>query len=101
VLTKEAKKRQEAAAAFAGAGRPELAAREQAELAVLARYLPEPLTDAEVGELVTAAIVSAAAEGATGMAAMGRVMRELTPRTTGRYDGGRLAALVRSALAGG
>lgn len=100
VLNREAKKRREAAAAFADAGRTELAAREQDELAVLARYLPEPLADDEVAAMVRAAVAEAAAAGATGMAAMGRVMKELTPRTAGRYDGAQLAAQVRAALAG-
>jgi uncharacterized protein YqeY len=99
VLTKEAKKRREAAAAFSSANRPELADRETAELGVLARYLPEPLTEAEVQVLVDAAVAEAAAAGATGMPAMGRIMKQLTPQTAGRFDGGRLAALVRAALA--
>lgn len=98
VLTKEAKKRREAAAAFADGGRPELAEREEAELAVLTRYLPEPLSEQEVSVLVASAVAAAAEAGATGMAAMGRVMKELTPQTTGRFDGGRLAAMVRAAL---
>ena len=98
VLTKEAKRRREAATAFTEANRPELAAREMAELGVLARYLPEPLTTQEVTELVEAAVAHVASEGATGMAAMGRVMKELTPQTAGRLDGGQLAAMVRSAL---
>ncbi len=98
VLTKEAKKRREAAAAFADAARPELADRELAELGVLTRYLPDPLSADEVGEMVTAAVARAAEQGASGMAAMGRVMKELTPRTAGRFDGGQLAAMVRSAL---
>lgn len=98
VLTKEAKKRREAATAFADAGRPELAAREIAELGVLSRYLPEPLTVQEVGALVDAAVQRAADSGAIGMPAMGRVMKELTPQVAGRFDGGQLAALVRAAL---
>jgi uncharacterized protein YqeY len=98
VLTKEAKKRREAAAAFSDAGRTELADREEAELAVLARYLPEPLTEDEVTTMVAEAVASAAQSGVTGMPAMGRIMKELTPRTAGRFDGGRLAALVRAAL---
>jgi uncharacterized protein len=99
VLTKEAKKRREAATAFSDARRPELAAREEAELGVLTRYLPEPLTTEEAGAMVSAAVARAAAEGITGMPAMGRVMKELTPQTAGRFDGGQLAAMVRSALA--
>lgn len=99
VLTKEAKRRREAATAFLGAARPELADREIAELGVLARYLPEPLTVEEVGVLVEAAVARAADAGASGMPAMGRIMKELTPQTAGRFDGGQLAAMVRAALA--
>lgn len=99
VLTKEAKKRTEAATAFAGAGRAELAAREEAELAVLRRYLPEPLSRAEVESLVDEAVAQAAAAGATGRAAMGRVMKDLTPQTRGRFDGKALSELVRARLA--
>ncbi len=98
VLTKEAKKRREAATAFTDAGRPELADREIAELGVLARYLPEPLTVEEVGVLVEDAVARAAQAGVTGMPAMGRVMKELTPQTAGRFDGGQLAAMVRASL---
>jgi hypothetical protein len=99
VLTKEAKKRREAAAAFAEAGRPELADRETAELAILTGYLPEPLDESEVEVMVAEAVAAAAQVGVTGMPAMGRVMKDLTPRTAGRFDGARLAALVRAALA--
>lgn len=98
VLTREAKKRREAATAFRDGGRPELAEREMAELGVLARYMPEPLTEAEVDAMVAEAVASSAASGLTGRPAMGRVMAELKPRTAGRFDGARLAALVRSAL---
>jgi uncharacterized protein YqeY len=99
VLNREAKKRREAATAFADASRPELAERELAELGVLGRYLPEPLTADEVSGLVDAAVARLADEGVTGMPAMGRVMKELTPQTAGRFDGGELAAMVRAALA--
>lgn len=98
VLAKEAKRRREASSAFADAGRPELAAREDAELTVLQRYLPPPLTQAEVQVMVGAAVAQAQAAGVTGMSAMGRVMKELTTQTAGRFDGGQLAALVRAAL---
>lgn len=98
VLTKEAKKRREAAAAFRDAGRVDLADREDAELSVLGRYLPEPLTEQEVRAMVAEAVAQAAGAGVTGMPAMGRVMKELTPRIAGRFDGGRLAGLVREAL---
>lgn len=99
VLTKEAKKRREAATAFTDAQRPELAQREMAELAVLSGYLPPALTVDEVTVMVGDAVALATAQGVTGMPAMGRVMKELTPQTAGRFDGGQLAALVRAALA--
>jgi uncharacterized protein len=75
VLTREAKKRREAATAFSDAGRAELAERELAELGVLSGYLPEPLTTQEVSAMVDATVAAVAAEGVTGMAAMGRVMK--------------------------
>ena len=99
VLTKEAKKRREAATAFTDASRPELADRELAELAVLDRYLPEPLTAEEVSVLVDAAVARLADEGVTGMPAMGRVMKDVTPQVAGRFDGAQLATMVRAALA--
>lgn len=98
VLTREAKRRREAGEAFRAAGRQDLAQREAAELDVLARYLPEPMTQQEAADLVVQAVAGAQAAGVTGRAAMGRVMKELTPRTSGRFDGARLAALVRDAL---
>jgi uncharacterized protein YqeY len=97
VLTAEAKKRREAATAFADAGREESAAKEQAEAGVIAEYLPEPLTDAEVAELVRAAIEQTGA-AEEGMRAMGKVMGVLTPQTRGRADGGVVAAEVRRQL---
>jgi uncharacterized protein len=99
VLTKEAKKRREAATAFGDASRPELAERELAELDVLARYLPEPLTVEEVSAMVDAAVARLADEGVTGMPAMGRAMKELTAQTAGRFDGSEVATMVRAALA--
>jgi len=100
VLVTEAKKRREAAAAYDGAGRDELAAKERAEAAVLADYLPQPLTESELTELVTAAVASQGAAGA-GMAAMGRVMGLLKPQVAGRADGAVVAAEVRRQLGAG
>jgi hypothetical protein len=97
VLTKEAKKRREAAEAYDDAGRAELADRERAEGTVLDRYLPAQLDDAELGELVGAAIAEA---GATAPNQMGAVMKLLTPRTAGRADGKRVSDEVRRRLAG-
>jgi hypothetical protein len=97
VLTKEAKRRREAADAFAAAGREQQAGAERAEGAVLDAYLPAQLTDAELGELVTAAIEET---GANGPRAMGQVMKALTPRVAGRAEGARVAAEVRRRLGG-
>jgi uncharacterized protein YqeY len=97
VLGREAKKRREAAEAFDDGGRPERAERERAEGEVIAAYLPAPLSDDELRDLVTAAV---AETGAAGPQAMGQVMKVVTPRTTGRADGGRVAAEVRRQLAG-
>jgi uncharacterized protein YqeY len=95
VLTREGKKRREAAEAFDGAGRPELAARERAEGAVLERYLPAQLDDAELVELVRSAI---AETGATSMRDMGAVMKAVQPRVAGRADGKRVSEEVRRQL---
>ena len=97
ILAREAKRRREAAAAFQDAGRDEQAAAERAEDAVLADYLPVQLSDAEVAALVTAAI---AATGASGLPAMGQVMKAVTPQVAGRAEGSRVAAEVRRQLAG-
>jgi uncharacterized protein YqeY len=101
VLGKEAKKRREAATAFADAHRPEKAERELAELAVLETYLPQQLTDDDLAALVDAAVAEVAAAGASGIAAMGRVMKLLQPQVAGRAEGGRVAAEVKRRLAAG
>ena len=98
VLTKEAKKRKEAVEAFTQAGREDRARAEAAELAVLERYLPTPLTDAEVDAIIATAVQEAAATGAEGGRAMGLVMKSVTPQISGRYDGAVAAAKVRTAL---
>ena len=98
VLTSEAKKRREAAESFDAGGATDRADRERAELGVLQRYLPEQLTEDEIKSIVAAAVAAAAAEGKTGPAAMGAVMKVVTPQTRGRADGGQVAALVKSAL---
>jgi uncharacterized protein YqeY len=97
VLTREAKKRREAAEAFTSAGREELAARERAEGEVLAGYLPAQLSDDDLAELVRAAIEET---GASGPQAMGQVMKSVQPKVAGRAEGGRIAAEVRRQLAG-
>jgi uncharacterized protein YqeY len=99
VLTSEAKKRREAAEAFADAGRPEQAEKERAEAAIIADYLPEQLSEDEVEALVTEAIDELGVRE-DGIRAMGKVMGVLTPRTKGRADGGAVAAAVRRQLGG-
>ena len=96
VLAREAKKRREAADAFADGNRPDRAERERAEGEVIAEYLPTQLTDDELRDLVAAAVTET---GASGPAAMGQVMKAVVPRTAGRADGGRVAAEVRRQLA--
>jgi uncharacterized protein YqeY len=97
VLTREAKRRREAAEAFDAAGRADQAATERAEGQVLAGYLPAQLPDGELAAIVARAVADT---GATGMAAMGQVMKVVTPQVAGRAEGGRVAAEVRRALAG-
>ena len=97
VLASESKKRREAATAFADGGRAEMAAKEEAEAAVIADYLPEPLSDAEVAAIVSAAIEQTGAAG-EGMRAMGKVMGVVQPQVKGRADGSAVAAEVRRQL---
>ena len=97
VLTSEAKKRREAAEAFDDADRPELAAKERDESAILAEYLPAQLDDDAIREIVTAAIESTGSAGA-GMKAMGAVMGVVQPQVKGRADGSAVAAEVKRQL---
>jgi uncharacterized protein YqeY len=97
VLSTEAKKRREAATAFTDGGRTEMAAKETAEAAVIADYLPEQLSAEEITDLVTAAIAQVGAAGA-GMKAMGKVMGVVQPQVKGRADGALVAAEVRRQL---
>lgn len=91
------KQRRDSIAQFEAGGRPDLAARESAEIEVLAAYLPAPLTEDELIAAVDAAIAEA---GAAGPAAMGKVMAALKQRLAGRADMARVSALVRQRLAG-
>jgi hypothetical protein len=95
VVTREAKKRREAAEAFEQGGRADSAARERAEGEVLAEYLPKQLTDAEIDAIVAEAVTES---GADGMRAMGAVMKLVNPKVAGRAEGGRVAAAVKRAL---
>jgi len=95
VLAREAKRRREAADAFAAAGRAEQAAAERAEGDVLDGYLPAQLGDDELAAIVAAGISES---GASGPRAMGQVMKLVTPQVAGRADGARVAAEVRRQL---
>lgn len=95
VLTKEGKKRRESAEAFTNANRPELAQKEIDELKVIDAYLPEQLGEAEIVEVVKAAV---AESGASGMQDMGKVMKLVQPQLAGRADGRLVADTVKSQL---
>src|SRR3712207_968783 len=96
VLRREAKKRREAAEAYAGAGRAEQAERERAEEGAIATYLPAQLEDADLAALVADVVT---ATGAQGMKDMGKVMGAVNAQLAGRAEGGRVAAEVRRQLA--
>lgn len=101
VLQREVKKRTESAEIYAGAGRPELAEQERAEIEVLTRYLPQPLNDDELAAVIAAAVAEVqgdAAERPT-MKQMGLVIKTANARAAGRADGGAVAAAVKAALA--
>ncbi|MCX3059802.1 GatB/YqeY domain-containing protein [Streptomyces beihaiensis] len=100
VIAKEAKKRREAAEAFEKAGRAESAGREKAEGEVLATYLPQQLSDAELEQIVAEAVEEAKTAGAEGPRAMGQVMKIVKPKVADRAEGGRVAATVKRLLAG-
>ncbi|MEV4944243.1 GatB/YqeY domain-containing protein [Streptomyces sp. NPDC053755] len=100
VIAKEAKKRREAADAFAAGGRAESAEREKAEGVLLDAYLPQQLGDDELEQIVAAAVAEAAGAGAEGPRAMGAVMKIVNPKVAGRAEGGRVAATVKKLLAG-
>jgi uncharacterized protein YqeY len=96
VLQRERKRRVEAADAFRAGDRPERAAREEAELTVLEEYMPPPLSQEELEEIVDNAV---AGVGATSIRDLGRVMADVMPQVSGRADGSVVSQLVREALA--
>ena len=98
VLSREAKKRREAADEFAKANRPDRSAEEKAEGEVIARYLPAQLTEEDVKKLIAVAI---AATGAAGPGDMGKVMGAIKGQIAGKADGSLVSSLVKAALAGG
>ena len=98
VLDRQVKQRRESIDLYRKGGRPELADAEEAELAILREFLPEPLTDVELERLARDAV---AATAASGPADMGRVMGVLVPQTKGRADGKAVSELVRLLLSEG
>lgn len=102
VLTREVKKRKEAAEAFAGAGRAEQAQAERDEAKVLSGYLPEQLGDDELATLVAQAVAEVTEQlgEAPGQRQMGQVMKAANAKIAGRAEGGRVAAAVRAKLQG-
>lgn len=95
VLRKQVKQRRDSVDGFEKGGRPELAAKERAEIEVLAAYLPKELSDEELGALVAAAIAEV---GATGKAQLGAVMKAVQPKVAGRAEGRRVSAEVAKRL---
>lgn len=98
IITREVKKRRDAAEAFDKAGRADSAERERAEAEVLTAYLPAQLSDDELRTLVTEAVTET---GASGMAGMGAVMKAVQPKVAGRAEGSRVAAEVKRQLSAG
>ena len=97
IIDKMIKQRRESITAFESGRRPELAAAERAEIELLQTYMPQPLPEAEIDALITAAM---AAAGASGMAAMGKIMAMLKPQLAGRADMTQVSAKVKARLAG-
>ena len=98
VLSREAKKRREAAEAYEQAGAKDRADIEKAEGEIIATYLPAQLSESEIKDLISAAI---AETGASGPQRMGLVMKSIQPKIAGRADGGLVSSLVKAALSGG
>jgi len=96
VLQRERKRRVEAAAAFREGGREEQAAKEEAELSVLEEFMPEPLSEEELEEIIDDVIAEV---GATSLRQLGRVMADVMPQVSGRADGSTVSQLVKEKLA--
>lgn len=95
ILQKQTKQRQESLAIFAANGREDLAQKEQFEIDVISQFLPQPMSEAEIANLVTAEI---AEQGATSMQQMGAVMNALKVKTAGRADPASISKLVKATL---
>ena len=97
VLSKQAQQRRDSIEAYQKGDRPDLVAKEEAELAIVTKYLPQPLTADEIAAIVQSAIADA---GATGPQDMGKVMGRIMPQVRGRADGKQVSALVNQTLRG-
>jgi len=97
IIDKMVKQRRESIAQFDKAGRADLSEAEKAEIGVLSGYLPQQLSEAEVGAAIAAAISES---GAAGVKDMGKVMAVLKPKLAGRADMGKVSGLVKSKLGG-
>jgi uncharacterized protein len=97
VIDKMIKQRRDSISQFEAGNRPDLAAKEKAEIDVLAAYMPQPFTDAQIDALIAEAIAKTGASGAVGM---GKVMAELKAKLAGRADLGAVSAKVKARLAG-
>ena len=97
VLSKQAQQRRDSIEAYQKGDRPDLVAKEEAELAIVTKYLPQPLTADEIAAIVQSAIADASA---TGPQDMGKVMGRIMPQVRGRADGKQVSALVSQTLRG-
>lgn len=95
VLAKEVKQRQDTIAEVKKAGRDDLVNANEAEIKILQKYLPEPLTDDEISQIIDKAIADT---GAASLADMGKVMGKVQPQIKGRADGGKVSAIVKEKL---
>ena len=100
VVTSLIKQRRDSIEQFRKGGRDDLADKEAAEIGTLETYLPAPLGEDEVAAIIDGAIAAAATDGKSGMAAMGAVMKVVTPQVQGRADGSAVAAAVKARLQG-
>jgi uncharacterized protein len=99
IVEKAIKQRKESIAQFTTGNRPDLVAKEEAEAAVLAAYMPAQMSEAEVDAVIKAAVAEVAATGVTGNAAIGKIMAIVKPKLAGKADMGAVSAKVKTALA--
>jgi uncharacterized protein len=100
IIDKMIKQRRESIVQFDAGNRSDLAAAERAEITLLQAYMPQPLSETEIDELIASAVADVAKDGAVGMAAMGKVMAAIRPQLAGRADMSLVSAKVKSRLNG-